>query len=242
MPSPLISIVVPTLEEEKCIGGMLGQFPHSLRERCNLELIISDGGSTDKTVQFARAAADAVVQANSTQTISLGRNAGARVARGEILVFFNADVRVADPENFIKEMRRTFEDKSVVAATCNVRVIPEDERLADKLFHRGYNWHVWFMNSIGMGMGRGECHVIRRSMFDCLGGYNEHLVAGEDCEFFVRLRRAGKVAFVRSLTVYESPRRYRAFGYVRTNLLWSANAIGALFFKRSFSKRWPPVR
>jgi hypothetical protein len=79
-------------------------------------------------------------------------------------------------------------------------------------------------------------------MFDCLGGYNEQLVAGEDCEFFVRLRRAGKVAFVRSLTVYESPRRYRAFGYVRTNLLWSANAIGALFFKRSFSKRWPPVR
>lgn len=242
MKNPLISIIVPTFEEEKCVEQILRQFPPSLRERCKAELIISDGGSSDNTVALARSNADVVIESDRMQTISMGRNAGARAAHGEILMFFNADVCLNHPERFIEEMQRTIMSNSIVAATCNVLVNPEEETLSDKLFHRWFNWYCRFLNTIGMGMGRGECHVLRKTVFDQSGGYNEEIVAGEDYEFFLRLRQLGKIAYVRSLTVYESPRRYRAYGYLRISLLWFANAVSVFLFRRSLSRQWTPIR
>src|SRR5438128_522757 len=107
---PLISIIVPTFEEEKWVGAILGQFPLSLRKHSNVELIISDGGSSDRTVNLARAGADVVLESGSIQTIAMGRNAGARAAIGDVLMFFNADVRLDDPEQLMRTMLETFED------------------------------------------------------------------------------------------------------------------------------------
>ena len=50
------------------------------------------------------------------------------------------------------------------------------------------------------------------------------------------------IAFVRSLIVYESPRRYRRYGYMRITLLWLLNGLGVLLFKRSLVHEWKPVR
>ncbi len=242
MKNTLISIIIPTYEEEGYVQHILSQFSPSLRERCSAELIISDGGSSDNTVALAHSCADKVLEAKSTQTISMGRNAGAQVARGTVLMFFNADVRLNRPEEFILKMYDTVREGATVAATCNVLVNPEEETLSDKLFHHGFNWYCRLLNTVGMGMGRGECHVVQRIVFDQSGGYNENIVAGEDYEFFMRLKRIGKIAFVKSLTVYESPRRYRAYGYLRIGFVWFANAISVLLFKRSLSKQWTPVR
>ena len=242
MNTPFISIIIPTFEEERYIEAILRQFPSSLRERCRAELIISDGGSSDKTVSVARSHADVVIESDKTQTIAAGRNAGARTARGEVLMFFNADVRLDNPELFISKMSVTVSDTSVAAATCDVLVNPEEETLADKLFHRSFNWYCRVLNSLGIGMGRGECHVFRKVLFNQVGGYNEAIVAGEDFEFFHRMRRVGNIAYVRALTVYESPRRYRAYGYLKVGFLWFANAISVLFFRRSLSKRWTHIR
>jgi glycosyltransferase involved in cell wall biosynthesis len=242
MNSPQISIIIPTFQEERCIEHILNQFPSSLRERCNAELIISDGGSSDNTVSVARSTADVVVESEKAQTIAAGRNAGARVARGEILMFFNADVRLANPEVFISTMSTAVADTSVAAATCAVLVNPEEEQLTDRLFHRTFNWYCRLLNSLGMGMGRGECHVLRRTIFDQAGGYNESIVAGEDYEFFLRLKRLGNIAYIKTLIVYESPRRYRALGYFKVTLLWFANAVSVFLFKRSLSRRWTPIR
>ena len=242
MNAPRISIIIPTFQEERCIEDILRQFPSSLRERCNAELIISDGGSSDNTVAVARGSAVVVLESEHAQTIAAGRNAGARAARGEILMFFNADVRLDNPELFIGTMSAAVADPSVAAATCPVLVNPEEEILADRLFHRAFNRYCQLLNSLGMGMGRGECHVLRKSVFDRLGGYNEAIVAGEDYEFFLRLKRVGNIAYLKTLLVYESPRRYRAFGYVRVSLLWFANAVSVFLFRRSLSRRWTPVR
>jgi len=242
MSHPLISVIIPTFEEEKCVESILSQFPVSFRKHCDVELIISDGGSSDQTVLLARTRADVVLESATIQTIAMGRNAGARAATGDILMFFNADVRLDNPERLIETMLATFKDMSVVAATCNVMVNPEEETLSDKLFHGWFNRYCRFLNSIGVGMGRGECHVVRKTVFNQAGGYNEAIVAGEDFELFLRLRRFGKIAFVQSLTVFESPRRYRAYGYSRTGLLWFVNAVWVLLFKRSLSRRWTPIR
>lgn len=209
-----------------------------------MEIVVSDGGSTDRTVSLAKSRADVVVEQcpESVKNISIGRNHGATSARGEILVFLNADVRMDDVEGFFRQILTTIENDHVVAVTCNVQIYPQEERMTDKLFHLVFNNYFYLLNILGIGMGRGECHIMRREVFDRIGGYNEILTAGEDYEMFVRLRRLGRVAYLRDLNLYESPRRYRRYGYVRILFLWFMNGIWATLFKRSFSHQWKPVR
>jgi glycosyltransferase involved in cell wall biosynthesis len=246
MPDPSISlsIIIPTLQESKEIRAALALFPAELKRRHRAEVIVSDGGSTDDTAEIARHEADCFLEAENgvSQTIALGRNKGASAARGDILIFLNADVRIEEPDRFLTEMRATILQNDVAGATCNVLVFEEEERTSDRLFHRTFNLYCRFLNWIGLGMARGECHVIRRTVFKEAGGYDERIAAGEDFELFMRLRRRGRIAFVNSLTVRESPRRYRAFGYTRIVWLWFINSISVALFHRSLSKAWIPVR
>ena len=75
----MISVIIPTLNEEKLIERMLQQFTPGLIEKHDLEIVVSDGGSTDATLSIAKQYAHTVVEnaAGIKQTISLGRNLGA---------------------------------------------------------------------------------------------------------------------------------------------------------------------
>lgn len=241
---PRISVVIPTLQEEKLIARTLAQFDSGLRTRYHIEVVVSDGGSTDKTLILARECADVIVTncEGVKQNISIGRNAGARAAHGEILVFINGDTIIDDIESFFSIVTNIMQEKSIAAATCKVKVHRDEENLFDRFFHSCLNVYFWILNVIGLGMGRGECQVVRREQFFALGGYNECIAAGEDFDLFVRLRRRGKIAFLWSLSVRESPRRYRKYGYIQISILWFINAIAVLFLGRSYVDHWEPVR
>jgi len=77
----------------------------------------------------------------------------------------------------------------VVALSFEVEVYPEEETFKDKIFHWFLNKFFALLNVIGLGMGRGECNVVKREVFFSINGYNDKLVAGEDFELYVRLRR-----------------------------------------------------
>lgn len=239
-----ISVVIPTLQEEKIIDGILSQFTTDLKKRHNIELVISDGGSTDRTLEIARKYADVVVENKNgvKQNISIGRNTGARASSGEILVFINGDTLISDIDFFFAHIRNVIELSPVKGITAPVYIYPDVETFADKFFHNFLNIYFYSLNVIGLGMGRGECHIVKRSMFDKVGGYDERVAAGEDFDFFRRVRRFGKIKFDWKLRVFESPRRYRKSGYIRIILLWLLNAITVLLFKKSIVDEWKPVR
>lgn len=241
---PSVSVIIPSLEEEKEIVNILSQFTPELKRKFSLEVIVSDGGSKDQTLAIARRYADLTIHParEAGQTIAEGRNLGAEAARGEIFMFLNADVRLKNPDLFFSTALAAFSSEGIVAATCNVLVNPQEETTGDAIFHTCFNFYCRLLNAIGVGMGRGECHIVRRGVFREVGGYNNSIPAGEDFELFLRLRRRGSIAFLSSLTVFESPRRYRAFGYTRISLLWFLNSISVMLFKRSLSKSWIPVR
>jgi glycosyltransferase involved in cell wall biosynthesis len=242
--NPLISVIIPTLNEEKLIKQTISQFTPELKEKYRLELIISDGASTDSTLKLLDSSVDTVVAAKpgEKQNIPQGRNSGAAAAKGEYFYFFNADTLIRDPEYFFKKSLAGFEDKRNAALTCTFRVFADDVRLADKLFHGFYNNYVRILNSLGMGMGRGECHMVRREIFLRVNGYNELLAAGEDYDLYRRIQKLGRIKFINELVVYESPRRYRKFGYRRVFADWTKNSLSVLFKNKSVSKVWEAVR
>ncbi|MEY3386478.1 MAG: hypothetical protein RIR53_1289 [Bacteroidota bacterium] len=244
----LISVIVPTLQEEKLLDSTLRTFTRQWRSDHNAELIVSDGGSTDRTIEIANAHADVVVLHTESrrQTIAEGRNQGALQARGEVLVFINGDTIPADLTLFTSTLEdfahRRGPYARASALACPVRFVPSDERLADRLFHGYYNTYVRLLSMFRIGAGRGECQVVRKKMFVTVGGYKNHLVAGEDFDLLARVGMKGRVLFARELLVFESPRRFRKFGYFRVIWSWTINGLSVLLRGRSTSDEWEPVR
>ncbi|MEM1056754.1 MAG: glycosyltransferase [Bacteroidota bacterium] len=243
---PRTSVVIPTLNEEKTLGALL----RPLRDRADalgIEIVVSDGGSSDGTLAIALELADRVVvhEKEERQTIAAGRNAGAAEATtDDVLVFFNADVTLpADLGGFLEDLTTAARESG--AATCRVLVHPHDARLSERIVLGSANVLYWLTNRLRIvGMGRGEVHAVRREAFEAIGGYREHLAAGEDFDLFKRvLRQPGvTVAFLWNWIVYEDPRRYRQRGLFRTMLAWGLNAIWVAVGDKSRSTEWEAVR
>ena len=241
---PLISIVIPALNEERLLEGILAQFSPEVVRAHDLELVVSDGGSTDKTLSIAHRLAHVVVENREgvKQTISMGRNLGARQASGGILVFLNADTLVGDVDHFFATLKREISVPGIAGLTCSVEVYPRERRRIDKIYHGFYNWFFYMMNRVGMAMGRGECHIMSRKTFETVGGYADHIAAGEDYDMFRRLQNLGTVRFLKDVVVYESPRRYRRYGYTRVTVSWFINFLAVFFLRKSVLSEWKPVR
>lgn len=244
---PCLSLIMPVYQEEKIIENQLKRFPKSIREKYNFELIVSDGGSSDKTVEIASKYADIVVVHDKPyrQTISEGRNRGAEVANADVLVFLNADSYPENIDDFFLFISNWAKGSSVsdgIAVACYVTAFPEEIVLKDKLFYSFHNFYVRVLNFIGLGMGRGECQIVRSDFFKSVNGYRNEIVAGEDFDLYSRLAKIGKIKYAAELRVLESPRRFRKYGYVKTVWYWTLNSLSVMLFGKSVSKEWEAVR
>lgn len=241
----MISIIIPTLNEEKLLPNLLEQLSQkSLREKFEYEIIVSDGGSFDKTLKIANEFADKVVvnDPQKHQNIGMGRNAGADSAEGEVFVFINGDVEVDNIYNFLSVIKEKFIPSNFLAMTCSVKVFRNEVKFIDKVFYTFYNNYFHILNIIGVGMGRGECQVIRADIFKEMQGYNPELAAGEDFDLYKRIRKKGKIYFNRDIVIFESPRRYRKFGHFRILFRWLINSIFVIFKNKSHADKWEQVR
>lgn len=247
MDDKTISIVIPTKNEEKYIDRTLAQFCDAL-ESCNLEIIISDAGSKDATAEIVRRYETEskgrirLIQTLGKQNIAIGRNAGAAQARGGILLHMDADVLIRDKEKFFSLVREKFENQALVAATVPLWIYPEVSGMADKGYHLFMNSVIRLSFMFGVYLAKGECQIVRRSVFERIGGYNEKLVAGEDCNLFYRLHKEGRIAYLFRLCVHHSPRRFREYGYWRVSLIYLREGLSLLFRRKSYAKEWKPVR
>jgi len=243
-----ISVIVPALNEEKLITNTLLCFKKDIRLKNNIELIVSDGGSRDRTLAIANELSDIVVEHKEKrrQTIAEGRNKGAERATGDILVFINADTVPCNPDKFIfsiiSSAEKMMRNNGDVAIACPVEIAPSERRFSDKIFHSFFNRYVRVLNFCGFGMGRGECQIVKKDMFKKVGGYINEMAAGEDFNLYQRLSRLGKIGYHRELKVFESPRRFRRYGYWKVLLEWTLNGLAVMLIGRSVSKEWEEIR
>lgn len=141
------SIIIPTLNEEKLLPRLLEVIDNAdLRKKYNYEIIISDGGSSDKTLKIAEKHADIILKNKDgfNQNISMGRNVGANAANGEILIFYNGDIYIKNFEAVFTAIINSFLKHKYLAMTCCVKVFPEEQKFVDIVFQTFYNYYFHF--------------------------------------------------------------------------------------------------
>lgn len=242
-----ISIIIPTRNEELVIAESILQYA-SFLEKNELEIIVSDAGSTDQTIDLVNSMIEKfpgsvrLVQKAGKQNIAIGRNAGAAAASGEILFHTDADVRLPDPALFCQRVTAAFSNPKTLAATTAIRVYPSEARFSDRFYHFLMNTTIRLSILTGWCLAKGECQLVRRSAFLQVGGYDERLVAGEDGNLFFRIHAHGNLHFLSGLCVFHSPRRFRKYGYWKVSHQYLMEGLFRLIANRSFAKEWKMVR
>lgn len=239
----MISLIIPTLNESEVLRKTLAGLTDDLKKKWQVEVIVSDGGSKDNTVRIARELGAIIVEprAGDKQTIAGGRNDGAAVARGEVLIFLDADTYPKDWGKLLEAADKLKQDDRMVAATVSVEIEPKERKFKDIIWQNLFNLVFFTENAIGLAMGRGNCQIVKAAAFKAVGAYNENLAAAEDYDLYRRLGKTGKIKILWHIIVYESPRRFRRYGYMKVAWWWSLNGINVLLRKKAWSKKWGRV-
>lgn len=240
---PVISIIIPTLREGPFLERTLKNFdgleiPH--------EIIITDGGSTDETLEVARRYTDKITVWSEPrrQTFGEAKNSGAALATGEFLVFIDADVIIPEPQKFFAEILPVFENnQKLVASTVPLKPYSENHSLVDAFFSAPLNWFYIISNNIfHSGNSSGEFQMVRTEVFRKIGGFGEHLAAGEDNELFRQLASHGRTMSYSKLCVRHSLRRPHKLGWLRTYGIWIKNGISVSLRGKAAYNEWSVVR
>ncbi len=232
-----ISIIIPTLNEEKVIERTLRQFI-PLRKEFNLELIVSDDSSGDRTVEIASGLADKIVRnEDGVRGRSRSLNRGVRQARHDIFLFLDADMIIDNKEGFFNEVYSVFDaDPGIAGGMMDYFVYPEESTFSDWLTHRFWNAVMRGVLRLGWGISTPGFQMGKRDVFELLGGFDQKLRLAQDIDYSLRLSRIRKIHYFESARLYESPRRYRDEGYVvyayRSFLRWWT----ILFMRKSYGE------
>ncbi len=207
-PLPL-SVIIPTYQEVARLGLRVEELlPADPRE-----IIIVDGGSTDGTCELARDLArkhSRVAFATATRGRSMQMNAGARMARGEWLLFLHADTVMTD-ETLFHWHRAVRQDVSLIGGAFSFRLDHPALR------YRAMEWYVNRRSRL-LTLPLGDQGIfVRRSVFHQLKGYREDYPLLEDRDLVGRLRRFGPFR-VLDIPVITSARRIEADGYWKRSL------------------------
>ncbi|MFX1496950.1 MAG: glycosyltransferase [Promethearchaeota archaeon] len=218
-----MSIIIITLNEEENIELAIQNVRLAARlpsgKVVPIEIIVSDGGSTDGTLKIAQKLADKVIIGSQGRYKQL--NTGAKRAKGEILLFLHADSIL--PEGAIARILHRLRDPMVIGGG----------------FKKHWNWNpntkrssfLKFLSFWWQGIGNwlvillrtypGDNAIfVRKSVYNKIGGFRPLWIC-EDFDFSRRLKKYGKKRFIYIHSpILTSTRRYEKYGFLYTNLIW----------------------
>ena len=213
-----LSVIVPMLNEERTIARTLdaiaaGASSAAVTVEVIVEVVVVDGGSSDRSRDKARPRCATLLVA--PRGLARQMNAGAAATKGDTLIFVHADTLV--PPSFAADITAALADPAVVGGRFDLR-LDDDAPLL-----RLIGWLISARSRLSRTGTGDQAIFVRREVFERLGGYRDIAVC-EDLDLARRLKRAGRVACLRS-RVTTSARRWRQGGVLATTMrMWFVRA------------------
>ncbi|MFC2143577.1 glycosyltransferase [Candidatus Aenigmatarchaeota archaeon] len=199
-----ISIVIPTLNEEKYLGSTL----FHLKPQNPYEIIVADSKSEDKTRNVAKKYGARVVTAKRGAA-SFGRNAGGKAAKGDVILFLDADSIVYP--NMLDTVKKDFSDQKVSGWTCKIYGFSPSWR-EQVLYNTSNNIVEFLTRYLKKPHAPGIVIGVRKDIFNKVNGFDEKLKVMEDHDFALKVGKHGKFLFSRDTCVFTSTRRMEKWG------------------------------
>lgn len=216
-PPPLVSIVVPARNEEASIAFALDSIAAQSYPRERIEVVVVDGGSTDRTAAVAAGQIDSLGYArfavldNPVGSTPTNLNMGLAWCRGDIVV--RVDARSSPPQDYVARLVDVMNDSRIAVAGGSQIASPRSDSVIHQAIARALN------NRLGMGgasyrrtgaasgtTDTAYLGVFRRSQLDEAGGWNPDYPTNQDFELNQRMMRFGSVWFEAGLPVRYLPR------------------------------------
>lgn len=223
-----ITVAIPAYNEEKDIKSCLSSILSCDFPKENLEVIVVDNNSTDKTAEIAESLGVKVVK-EKRQGNTFAVSTASKSGTGEVIAMLDADTEVYP--NWLSEVEYLFNNSNIVGATG-----PADYEPPNRFYSLLYYLFLKFNFTIGKPHLTGFNMVVRRSALEKIGGIDENFTMSPDVDLGLRLKKVGKVVLDKKLKVITSLRRWNEDS-IRTLYTYLIGYIYALWLRKP-----PPVR
>ncbi len=207
---PDVSIIIPAYNEEKYIRQTL----HSIQNQTfqNYEVIVVANGCTDGTEEILKKRANDRIRYLSLPkaNVSVARNAGALNAKGNLLLFLDADTQLATDS--LQLIKQQFTDQYAVATT---KVLPDSDQWRYKLAMKFKNVY----NSTHLYQGCSGVLICRKDAFQKVNGYPPDIVVREHRKVILELKKHGKYGCIDTYAT-TSMRRFQQWGLGKSFFFW----------------------
>ena len=190
------------------------------------EVIVADANSTDRTREIAEEYGCIVVDGGLP---AVGRNNGARVAKGEYLIFLDSDLKLT--EDYLRDVLYEFRMEGLGIAITQMK--PMSDKVEDKIFHEFANY---FMISVEKIKPHGAgCYgiIAKKKLHDECGGFDETLTFGEDTDYIERLAKKERFRVLRNAKIYVSTRRLEEEGLTTLIRQYGKSTVNDFLGKRT---------
>ncbi|MBI2653579.1 glycosyltransferase [Candidatus Woesearchaeota archaeon] len=174
----MLSIVIPTLNEEKYLPKLLSSIKKQNFKQ-KYEVIVADANSKDSTRDIANRYGCRIVKGGNH---AVGKNNGARAAKGDILLIIDADAVM--PKKFLTKNFQEFTKKNLDVASCYIK--PIDGKFIDKITHIIFNSFCFSFKKINPVVPS-LCFFVKKNFFFKIGGFDEKVPWFVDLDFANKL-------------------------------------------------------
>lgn len=209
-----LSIIIPTLNEEKYLPQTLLEIKK--QQFSDYEIIVADSGSTDKTVEIARRFGCKITKGGLP---AKGRNEGAKISQGDLLLFMDSDNVYLSPD-FLTTAINEFRKRNLGIASFPVLVKGNS---VDRLIYLGYNIFVKAVQKI-IPLAFNTI-LVRKDVHFQIGGFDEKIRIAEDYDYAQRAAKISPFGFINTEPILTSARRIERDGRIKVYLKYLLIAI-----------------